>query len=151
MANSKLVVPGDKLSVETLMSLFAEAEVACERGPEEMNNVMVDMGGIPFLIDPYPQHGAIKIWTAREIDSNGVEFARAVNSANSFNQTFLFVRNFVFQDAEDPSNYRAIWDCDRMVSPDGLTSEELMMTLSKVAAVMHEALGGLAEDGQTKH
>jgi hypothetical protein len=140
MATAKLIVKPDELSNEKIMALLDEAEVPAERGPEGMNNVMVDMGGLMFLIDSLPQQGLIKIWTARNLDHEAVSLEAAIAAANSFNQVFLFVRNFVFQDPADPANFRTIWDHDRMVTPEGLSADELAMTLARVAEVVFEAL-----------
>ncbi len=141
MARKTRTVRGSELSAETLMELFQEADVPVEHGPEGMGNVKVDMGGVSFLIDPYPAQSAIKIWTARELDAEVIKVDVAMRSANSFNETFLMVRNFIYQDPSDPANYRAVWDHDLIVGASGLTSVDLMAAVSLIAEVMLEALG----------
>ncbi|PKQ15594.1 MAG: hypothetical protein CVT67_08710 [Actinobacteria bacterium HGW-Actinobacteria-7] len=138
---TKLTVPGDELSAEKLTALFDEAQVPVGPGPEGMNNIVVDMGGIPFLIDAHPEQHAIKIWTARELDPDETPYDLAVKSANAFNERFLLVRNFIYQDPADLQNYRAVWDHDRLVDQAGLSSAELVMTLTRVAEILHHALG----------
>ncbi len=148
MGRAKMVIPGDKLSTETLLALLDEAGIPAQHGPEGMSSVKVDMGELTFLIDSYPHQGAIKIWTAQELDPDEVDLAAAVSSANSFNEVFLFVRNFVFQDPADRTNYRVVWDHDRLVAAEGLTADELLLTLTRVADVLMEAL---APQEQTGH
>ncbi len=141
MASSMLAVPGNELSAETLLALFEETELTAERGPDDMGNVKVDIRGVTFLIDPYPEQSVIKIWTARELDPDAIDSELATKSANSFNQVFLFVRNFIYQDPADPANYRAVWDHDHLVGIGGLTAEDLVAALFRVSDVMWQALG----------
>lgn len=135
-------VSATDLSNESLLKLLEEAGIEAEIGPEEMGTVIAHLGSYNLFVEAFPDAQVVKVWATMELDPEKHDPEKLMGETNRFNHHFLLVRNFVLQDPNDPTNFRVVWDHDRIIGPEGLTSDVLALMVSRVADIIMRAFSG---------
>lgn len=132
-------VAASELSAQSILRLLEEAGIPATAGePDGPEFVEATVGEMTFLIEPYAEASILRIWTAMDLEPSSYTYENVLEDMNRFNSNFLMVRNFIVRDPEDDI-VRVVWDHDRVIGPEGLSSEMLASLLSRVATVIMQA------------
>ncbi|HET6352554.1 MAG TPA: hypothetical protein VFG89_10570 [Coriobacteriia bacterium] len=128
-----------ELTADNILSLLADASIEAQLGPEGTNSAVATVNDFTVIVEVYPEPQIVRVWTAMPLDPEKHQFEHFLTDTNRFNTTFLSIRNFVFQDPDDSANFQIVWDYDRLVGSEGLSSEMLARMISRLTGTIAQA------------